>query len=239
MKRSVLRLSSIQDNVNDVLTSIKDICKKQGKDYKDVTLVAVSKTVEVPRIKEVVEAGIENLGENKVQEILEKYDDLKDVSNIHMIGHLQRNKVKYIIDKTVLIHSVDSINLLKEINKRAAQAELIVNVLIQVNVAEEDSKYGIQIEEVNDFLESSAKFKNVFIKGLMTIAPFTDNTEEIRQVFRALKKKFDEISGLSYSNVEMKYLSMGMTSDYDIALEEGANMLRIGTKIFGSRDYNK
>ncbi len=232
-------MSSIQDNVNDVLTSIKDICKKQGKDYKDVTLVAVSKTVEVPRIKEVVEAGIENLGENKVQEILEKYDDLKDVSNIHMIGHLQRNKVKYIIDKTVLIHSVDSINLLKEINKRAAQAELIVNVLIQVNVAEEDSKYGIQIEEVNDFLESSAKFKNVFIKGLMTIAPFTDNTEEIRQVFRALKKKFDEISGLSYSNVEMKYLSMGMTSDYDIALEEGANMLRIGTKIFGSRDYNK
>lgn len=231
--------SSIKENVNDIMTSIKDICKKNGRDYKDVTLVAVSKTVEVQKIKEVVDAGIEIVGENKVQEILDKYDELKDVLNIHMIGHLQRNKVKYIIDKVTLIHSIDSIRLLKEINRRAAQLELIVDVLIQVNVAGEETKYGIKVDEVNNFLKNSAGFQNVFIKGLMTIAPFTDNTEEVRQVFRTLKKKFDEVSTLSYSNVEMKYLSMGMTGDYTIALEEGANMLRIGTKIFGSRTYNK
>lgn len=240
MKRSVLQLnSSVQNNINDILTGIKDICIKQGRDYNDVTLVAVSKTVEVEKIKEVADAGIENVGENKVQEILEKYDELKDVLNIHMIGHLQRNKVKYIIDKVALIHSVDSIRLLKEINRRAAQLELIVDVLIQVNVADEETKYGIKIDEVNSFLKNSAGFDNVSIKGLMTIAPFTDNKEEVRQVFRALKKKFYEISALSYCNVEMKYLSMGMTGDYPIALEEGANMLRIGTKIFGSRTYNK
>ncbi len=229
----------MNDNINDILTNIKNICAEKGRDYNDVILIAVTKTVDIPRIKEVIDLGINNIGENKVQEITEKYESIKDISKIHMIGHLQSNKVKYIIDKVELIHSVDSISLLKEINKRALKADLIANVLIQVNVADEESKFGIKIDEVDSFLKRIAQFNNVHVRGLMTIAPYAENPNEIRFVFRALKEKFDEIKSVDYKNVQMEHLSMGMTNDYRIALEEGANMLRIGTKIFGKRVYNR
>lgn len=232
-------LSSIKDNVNSILTNIKNICSNKGRDYNDITVIAVTKTIDLSRIKEVIDLGIKNIGENKVQEIMDKYDDIKDISNIHLIGHLQSNKVKYIIDKVKLIHSVDSLSLMKEINKRAIKAGIIANVLIQVNVAEEASKFGIKIDEVDDFLSNASQFDNIIIKGLMTIAPYAENPEDVRPVFRTLKEKYDRISIENYQNIKMEYLSMGMTNDYHIALEEGSNMLRIGTGIFGNRVYNR
>lgn len=156
-----------------------------------------------------------------------------------MIGHLQSNKVKYIIEKVDLIHSLDRMSLAKEIQKRANEHNIIVDTLIQVNVAEEESKFGLRYDEVLDFIEKIIKFENIRIKGLMTIAPYTDEPEEVRFVFKQLRNLFDEISLKNYKNVDMKYLSMGMTNDYQIALEEGANMIRIGTGIFGKRIYKE
>lgn len=156
-----------------------------------------------------------------------------------MIGHLQSNKVKYIIEKVDLIHSLDRMSLAKEIQKRANEHNIIVDTLIQVNVAEEESKFGLRYDEVLDFIEKIIKFENIRIKGLMTIAPYTDEPEEVRFVFKQLRNLFDEISLMNYKNVDMKYLSMGMTNDYQIALEEGANMIRIGTGIFGKRIYKE
>ncbi len=232
-------MSIIKDNLDNVVLNIKRICKNINKEYEDVTLIAVTKTIDTPRIKEVIDLGVKNIGENKVQEILDKYEELKDISNIHLIGHLQSNKVKYIIDKVKLIHSVDSISLMQEINKRAIQSEIIAKVLIQVNVAGEDTKFGIGADEVEDFLSKAESFKNIEIRGLMTMAPYYENPENARPVFRALKEIFDNISLVSYRNTKAEYLSMGMTNDYHIALEEGANMIRIGTGLFGDRVYNR
>ena len=232
-------MNSLKDNVNNILNEIKDICESKGRNFDEVTLIAVTKTLETQKIKDAVSLGLKDIGENKVQEIMDKYEDIKDISDIHMIGHLQSNKVKYIIDKVKLIHSVDSISLMKEINKRGRRAKVIANVLIQINISGEATKYGIKLEEIDDFLKKSEKYDNVRIKGLMTMAPHVDNPELIRPVFRALKETYDRISTENYKNVEMKYISMGMTNDYKIALEEGSNMLRIGTKIFGQRVYNR
>ncbi len=230
-------MGTISDNIGNIMANIKNICNNKGKDYNDITVIGVTKTIELERIKEAIDLGIKDIGENKVQEIMDKYENIKDIASIHLIGHLQSNKVKYIIDKVKLIHSVDSLSLMKEINKRAIKAEIIANVLIQVNVAEEDSKFGIRMEEVENFLIGASQYSNIKIKGLMTIAPFTENPEDVRFVFRALKEKFDKLSNEEYKNVEMQYLSMGMTNDYYIALEEGSNMVRIGTGIFGKRVY--
>ena len=229
----------VKENLKNVEGKVRETCIEKGIDYKNVTIVAVTKTVDTDIIKEAIDAGVTDIGENKVQEIQRKYEDIKGLANVHMIGHLQSNKVRHIIDKAKLIHSVDRISLMKEISKRAKAADIVSNILIQVNVSGEETKYGISIKEVEEFIKSSAKYDNIKIKGLMTIAPFTEDPEETRYVFRALKEKYDELSKKVFKNASMEYLSMGMTNDYAIALEEGSNMLRVGTAIFGKRVYSR
>jgi pyridoxal phosphate enzyme (YggS family) len=231
---------SIRENIDDIVKRIENTCKKVGRNPNDITVIAVSKTVESERAREAVEAGINNLGENRVQELVKKYDELKDLDiKWHMIGHLQKNKVKYIIDKTVLIHSVESLSLAEEINKRAEKNNLIANVLVELNIGEEDSKFGIKEESVYDFILSLEKFENIRVLGLMTVAPFCENPEDVRWVFKKMKNIYDEISTMNLRNTEMKYLSMGMTNDFEIAIEEGSNIIRIGTAIFGARKYKE
>lgn len=188
-------------------------------------------------IEEAISCGIKNIGENKVQELTRKYDIIGNEVKYHMIGHLQSNKVKYIIDKVELIHSLDRISLANELDKRAKMNDLIINTLIQVNIAEEESKYGLKANEVIPFIENLAKFQNIKVKGLMTIAPHAENPEDIRWVFRDLKKLSNTIKTMDYKHVDMEILSMGMTNDYKIAVEEGSNMVRIGTGLFGKRNY--
>ncbi len=231
---------SIKDNIDDILKRVGNACKKAGRNPGDITVVAVSKTVDYQRAKEAVEAGINNLGENRVQELVKKYEDMKDTdAKWHMIGHLQKNKVKYIIDKTVLIHSIESLELAEEINKRANKNNLIADILIELNIGEEESKFGITEERVYDFINSMDKFDNIRVLGLMTVAPFCENPEDVRWVFKKMKNIYDKVSTMKLQNVQMKYLSMGMTNDFEIAIEEGSNIIRIGTAIFGARNYKE
>ena len=202
-----------------------------------MTLIAVSKTKPVSMIQEAIKAGATVFGENKVQELCEKYEELPKHLHWHMIGHLQRNKVKYIVDKAELIHSVDSLRLAQEINKEAIKKELTVNILVEVNVAEEESKFGVGVEETEDLIREIAKLSNIKVQGLMTIAPYVENPEENRGVFRTLKKLAVDIKMKNIDNVRMDVLSMGMTGDYQVAIEEGATMVRVGTGIFGERNY--
>ena len=189
-------------------------------------------------LKEEYDAGARVFGENKVQEIVDKYDQMPSDVQWHMIGHLQRNKVKYIIDKVDLIHSVDSVKLAETIEKEAAKHNLTANILIEVNVAQEESKFGLKTEEVLPFIEKIANFEHIKVCGLMTIAPFVDNPEENRQIFANLHKLSVDIAAKNINNVNMSVLSMGMTNDYQVAVEEGATMVRVGTGIFGERDYS-
>ncbi|AFS78709.1 putative pyridoxal phosphate enzyme, YggS family [Gottschalkia acidurici 9a] len=228
---------SIKENLLYINDKINEIAKNKGISSEDITLIGVTKTIDVDRINESISLGIANIGENKVQEIQEKYDKIKGDVKWHMIGHLQTNKVKYIIDKVELIHSLDRKSLADEIQKRASQNNIVAKVLVQVNVAEEESKFGLKLEEAISFIESIQNYKNIKIKGLMTMAPYEEDTEKVRFVFRELKKLFETIKEKINENVDMKYLSMGMTNDYDIALEEGANMIRVGTGVFGERIY--
>lgn len=231
---------SIKENIDDIIKKIDDTCKKTGRNSKDITVIAVSKTVDSKRAKEAVEAGVENLGENRVQELVKKYDELADTDiKWHMIGHLQKNKVKYIIDKTVLIHSVESIELAEEINKRAIKNNLTSNVLIELNIGEEESKFGINEDNIYDFVKNMEQFENIKVLGLMTVAPFCEDPEDVRWVFKKMKNINDKISTMNLRNTEMKYLSMGMTNDYEVAIEEGSNIIRIGTAIFGARKYKE
>lgn len=202
-----------------------------------VLLVAVTKTHSVEEINTAIDCGITDIGENKVQEILEKYDSVKPVK-WHMIGHLQTNKVKYIIDKVDLIHSVDSIKLAKEIDKRAAQHNKTMDILIQVNAAHEESKWGIDPNETGELIrEITETCPNITIKGLMSVAPFSDDPEEIRPFFAKVKQLYDEYGMIEHDRIDFKYLSMGMTHDYITAMEEGSNLIRVGTAIFGARVY--
>ncbi|MFA7572360.1 MAG: YggS family pyridoxal phosphate-dependent enzyme [Lutispora sp.] len=228
----------ISKNIDLIKNEIKKICDDKGGYYEKITLIAVTKTIDLFRIKEAIASGINDIGENKVQEIMDKYEEIKNLSNFHLIGHLQSNKVKYIIDKVKLIHSVDSFSLMEEINKRAKKSEVIANILIQVNVACEDTKFGIAVEELEKYIDHASKLDSIRVQGLMTIAPYYEDQEKVRPIFKILKRKFDELSDLDYRNIEMKFLSMGMTNDYKVALEEGSNMIRIGTGIFGNRVYN-
>lgn len=231
---------SIKENIDSIMKKIDTACKKTGRNPKDITLLAVSKTVESDRAKEAVEAGIKNLGENKVQELVKKYEELKNINvKWHMIGHLQKNKVKYIIDKNILIHSVESLSLAEEINKRARNSNLTADVLIELNIGEEESKFGINEENVYDFIRSMEQFENIRVLGLMTVAPFCENPEDVRWVFKTMKNIYSKISIMNLRNTEMKYLSMGMTNDFEIAIEEGSNIIRIGTAIFGARKYKE
>ena len=228
----------IQENIKLVEENIKKACEKVGRDVHEVTLIAVSKTKPYTAIEEALPTGVKDYGENKVQELCDKYEILPKDIKWHMIGHLQRNKVKYLVGKASLIHSVDSIRLAEQIEKEYAKADEIANILIEVNMAQEESKFGITSEETEQLVREIAKFPHIRIKGLMTIAPYTDNPESNRVYFRNMKKLSVDIENKNIDNVSMSVLSMGMTGDYQVAVEEGATLVRVGTGIFGERNYN-
>ena len=227
----------VAENLVQVQKNIEESCKKVNRDPGEVTLIAVSKTKPVEMLQEAYAAGARVFGENKVQEIVDKYAQMPADVQWHMIGHLQRNKVKYIVDKAELIHSVDSLKLAEEISKEALKKNVEVNILIEVNVAEEESKFGVSVEETPVLVEEIAKLPGIHIQGLMTIAPYTTDPEENRPVFRTLKKLAVDIKKKNIDNVCMDVLSMGMTGDYQVAVEEGATLVRVGTGIFGERNY--
>ena len=228
----------LADNYKEVMKNIEEACKKVGRDASKVTLISVSKTKPVSDIREVYEAGSRDFGENKVQEILEKSPVLPNDINWHMIGHLQTNKVKQVIDKAVMIHSVDSLHLACEIEKQAARRDIVVNILIEVNVAKEDSKFGIfDNDEVIELVRQCSRMPHIKVCGLMTIAPYTQEPESNRNYFRSLKQLSVDIIKENIDNISMDVLSMGMTGDYRVAIEEGATMVRVGTGIFGERNY--
>lgn len=224
-------------NVIEVEKNIQAACKRVKRAREEVTLIAVSKTKPVSDIEEVLTTGILDYGENKVQELTDKYEVLPKDIRWHMIGHLQRNKVKYLMGKVTMIHSVDSLRLAEQIEHEAAKADTIVSVLIEVNVAQEESKFGTTCSDAIALVEAAAKLPHLKIKGLMTIAPFTENPEENRIFFRKLKQLSVDIKSKNIDNVDMDELSMGMTGDYEVAIEEGATMVRVGTGIFGERNY--
>lgn len=227
----------LKDHLNEVEERIQAACTRVGRRREEVTLIAVSKTKPKEVLKEAYDLGIRVFGENKVQELTEKYDELPDDIHWHMIGHLQTNKVKHIIDKVELIHSVDSIKLVEAIEKEAAKKGRIVNILVEVNVAEEESKFGLKVDEVIPFIQKITDYPHIHVCGLMTIAPFVENPEENRSIFQNLHKLSVDIALKNIDNVNVNILSMGMTNDYEVAIEEGATMVRIGTGIFGARDY--
>jgi len=224
-------------NIKHIQSTIKSHCEKVGRNYDDITLISVSKTQSIETIKEAVQLGMINLGENKVQEIMDKYDHFNSDIKWHMIGHLQTNKVKYIIDKVALIHSVDSLKLANQINKEASKHNMIMPILIQLNIAKEDSKFGIDESEVYNMIQTIAKLSHIKIEGLMTVAPYVVDSEENRPIFRKMKDISVDIAAQNIDNVSMRILSMGMSGDFDVAIEEGATMIRVGTGIFGKRDY--
>lgn len=227
----------IQTNLHNVKENIHGSCVKASRKEEEVTLIAVSKTKPVSMLQEAYDAGIRDFGENKVQEILDKYDKLPHDIRWHMIGHLQRNKVKYIIDKVALIHSVDSLRLAEEISHQAVKHQLTMPILIEVNIANEDSKFGASLSEIQDLLIKISKLPNLEIRGLMCVAPFVENAEENRHYFKTMKQLSVDIMQKNVDNVHMDILSMGMTGDYKVAIEEGASMVRVGTGIFGERNY--
>jgi pyridoxal phosphate enzyme (YggS family) len=225
----------VKENLLIVENRIEEACKRCGRDRSEVTLIAVSKTKPADMIREAYESGIRDFGENKVQEICDKYELLPDDIRWHMIGHLQRNKVKQVIDKTVLIHSVDSVRLAEQIEEEAAKKQICVDILLEVNVADEESKFGFRLEETEQAIRNISVFPHISIKGLMTIAPFVENSEQNRPVFKELNQFYVDMQRKNIDNVNMNMLSMGMTGDYEIAIEEGATLVRVGTGIFGTR----
>lgn len=230
----------IKENLKQVEDNIVAACQRAGRDPREVTLIAVSKTKPISMIEEAIDYGIKDFGENKVQEMCDKIEKIPNKLNWHLIGHLQRNKVKYIIDKAYLIHSVDSLRLAQQIDHEAKKKNIISNILIEVNIAGEESKFGVSKEEVEVLLEEIKKLTNIHVKGLMTIAPFVEDAEENRVYFKEMYKLFVDMrqKNADNNNIEMEVLSMGMTGDYQVAIEEGATMVRVGTGIFGARNYN-
>ena len=227
----------ITENLEQVRKNIDEACRMAGRDPKEVTLIAVSKTKPVSMLKEAYDAGARCFGENKVQESMDKHPQLPEDIQWHMIGHLQRNKVKYIVDKVSMIHSVDSLRLAQTIEQEAAKHNVCVPVLLEVNVAQEESKFGLKMDEVLPLIETIADFPHIKVQGLMTIAPYVENAEDNRDFFRQLKKLSVDIEAKNINNVSMSVLSMGMTGDYQVAVQEGATMVRVGTGIFGERNY--
>ena len=228
----------INENISKVRENIVKSCEKAGRNPEEVTLIAVSKTKPVSAIEEALLSGTLDYGENKVQELCDKYDVLPKNIRWHMIGHLQRNKVKYLVGKTYLVHSVDSLRLAEQIEKGFAKHNQVCDILVEVNIAQEESKFGINAKETEELIRKIAKFEHVRIKGLMTIAPYTEDPESNRDYFREIKKLSVDIRDKNIDNVSMDVLSMGMTGDYMVAVEEGATMVRVGTGIFGERNYN-
>jgi pyridoxal phosphate enzyme (YggS family) len=230
-------MSTAGENYLEVKKRVAEAAIRSGRKPDEVMLIAVSKTKSVEEIMPAVEAGANILGENKVQEVMAKYELIKNV-RWHLIGHLQTNKVKYIIDKVSMIHSVDSLKLANEISKRAVQAGVTMDVLVEVNIGAEKSKSGVAPEEAESLCLDIAKLDGICVKGLMTVAPFVDNPQDTRVYFRKMNKLFVDIKDKKYDNIDMTYLSMGMTNDFEVAIEEGANIVRVGTAIFGARNYN-
>ena len=232
-------MGKIKDNIELINKRKNEIEAATGRNPDEVLLVAVTKTRTYEELNEAIDAGITDIGENKVQEILDKYEYVKPV-RWHMIGHLQTNKVKYIIDKVSLIHSVDSLKLAEEIDKRASQHGRVMNILVQVNAAREESKFGITSEETGNLIEEIlSRFENIRIRGLMSIAPFEDDPENVRKYFRQVKELYDQYAVFDHDRLDFKYLSMGMSHDYEVAIQEGSNLIRVGTAIFGERNYKK
>jgi hypothetical protein len=231
-------MGTIKDNIDKIKRRMDEAAAAAGRGPDSVLLVAVTKTRTAEEINEAIEAGITDIGENKVQEIMDKFDAVKPV-RWHMIGHLQTNKVKYIIDKVSMIHSVDSFRLAEEIDRRAVQHHTEMDILVQVNAAQEESKFGIAAEEtgklIGDILESCP---NIRVRGLMCIAPFEDDPENVRVWFREVKELYDRYSRLAHPRLDFRYLSMGMSHDFEAAILEGSNLIRVGTAIFGERNYN-
>lgn len=229
----------LKENLAHVEKNIEQACKNAGRSRDEVTLIAVSKTKPVEMLQEIYDENIRDFGENKVQELCSKMEQLPSDIRWHMIGHLQRNKVKYIVGKVELIHSVDTYRLAEEINIQAKKQNVIVPILVEVNIAHEESKFGISAEDAILLVEEISKLENIRIKGLMTIAPYVENPEDNRLYFRKIKQLSVDITNKNIDNVFMEILSMGMTGDYMVAIEEGATMVRVGTGIFGERNYKQ
>ena len=230
-------MSEIRENIEVIKRRMEEACAQSGRALEDVKLIAVSKTKPLEALQEAYDYGCRDFGENKVQELVEKYEAMPRDIRWHMIGHLQRNKVKYIVDKVFLIHSVDSLRLAQEIEKEAAKKNVTVNILVEVNVAKEESKFGTTAEEAVLLVEEIARLPHVQVRGLMTIAPYVEDSEKNRLYFEKLKQIYVDIIHKNIDNVFMEELSMGMTGDYDVAIEEGATYIRVGTGIFGERQY--
>lgn len=227
---------NIKDNLNSVIERINEAAYRSGRNPDEINLVAVTKNIDSNIIMESIDLGITNIGENRVQELRAKYDKITKPVNWHFIGSLQSNKVKHIVDKVELIHSLDRISLAKELNKRGKGIDRIIPVLVQVNISKESTKSGIYKEDMFAFMDSIAAFEYIKIEGLMTIAPHTTDIESVRPFFVEMRDLFERVQEQQYDNVNMKYLSMGMTNDFEVAIEEGANIVRIGRAIFGDRE---
>ena len=225
----------IKENLEEVRRRVAAACARSGRNPEDVTLIAVSKTKPLEALTAAYAEGVRDFGENKVQEILDKYPAMPGDTRFHMIGHLQRNKVKQVIGRTVLIHSVDSLRLAAQIEAEAAKLGIRVDVLLEINVAGEESKYGFSLAEAQESIRLISQMPHVHICGLMTIAPFVSNSEENRDIFKKLSNFYVDMGIKNIDNVSMSVLSMGMTGDYEVAVEEGATMIRVGTGIFGTR----
>ena len=239
IQRGGLAMEDIRGNLEKVRQQIRQSAEGCGRSQDDVLLVAVSKTRTPEEINIAIEAGVTDIGENKVQEIMDKYDDIKPV-RWHMIGHLQTNKVKYIIDKVSMINSVDSYKLAAEINKRAAACGITMDILLQVNSAQEESKFGISTEETEGLImQILDSCENIRIRGLMCIAPYADDPEDIKKYFDSVKEQYDQFSTIDHPYLDFRYLSMGMSHDFPVAIEAGSNLVRVGSAIFGERDYSK
>lgn len=227
----------LKENLDKVEKRILKACERSGRKREEITLIAVSKTKPLEDIEEIKKCGVIEFGENKVQEMMDKYERISSPVHWHMIGHLQRNKVKYLMNKVTLIHSVDSFRLAEQIDKESQKASIVTDILIEVNIAREDSKFGLFKEDIMSFIEEISQLKNIHVRGLMTSAPFVEDPEDNRKYFRELFQLFVDIREKNIDNIDMDILSMGMTNDFEVAIEEGATMVRIGTAIFGNRNY--
>lgn len=228
----------IKDNLKEVQSNISAACERAGRNPHEVTLIAVSKTKPVEMLMEAYDAGVRDFGENYVQELVDKIEVMPDDIRWHMIGHLQRNKVKYIVGKVCMIHSVDSLRLAEEISKKSVKKNVVTDILVEVNVGMEDTKFGISLDNAYETVKQMSLLPNIVIRGFMTSAPFVENAEDNRKIFNDLHKITVDIKAKNIDNTTMDVLSMGMTNDYIVAVEEGASMVRVGTGIFGARNYN-
>ncbi len=231
-------MEDFKKNLEIIEENICKACEKAGRERSEVTLIAVSKTKPLEDLQAVYDLNIRDFGENKVQELTGKIEAMPDDIRWHMIGHLQRNKVKYIVDKVELIHSVDSLRLAEEISKQAIKKNVNVNILVEINIGDEESKFGISADEVKVLVRDIAKLDNVKVQGLMCVAPYVVDSEENRAFFHKIKDLSVDIMKENIDNVNMNVLSMGMSNDYQVAIEEGATMVRIGSNLFGKRDYS-